>query len=294
MNIIDKNFNIKGVSLILGFFDGIHCGHRKVIKQAVDFAKENNAKTLLLTFKESPAQYFNKDFNYIFPRKVSYKKIEELGVDYLLEIDFEKVVKLTAEEYLSKLVEKFAPISITTGFNHTFGAGKLGTPFLLELMSKKDGYKYFCVKPYKIGNEAISSTLIKEYLKNGCIENANKLLCSNFTLKLKIIQGEKIGRQLGFPTANAQYPQNIIKLPYGVYKTSVLNKPAIMNWGVKPTFNNKKEILEIHILNGFNDNLYDKNLEVTILQKIRDEIEFDSKEDLINQIKKDIKSCLES
>ena len=76
MKIVDKDFNIKGVSIILGFFDGIHCGHTKVINQAVDFAKKNNTKTLMLTFKKSPAEYFNKEFNYIYPREISYKKIE--------------------------------------------------------------------------------------------------------------------------------------------------------------------------------------------------------------------------
>ena len=137
MKVIDKDFNIKGLSIILGFFDGIHCGHRAVINQAVHFASKNNVKTLLLTFKNSPAKYFNKEFSYIYPREISYEIIDSLGVDYLLEIDFEEVVDITAEDYLKILVEKYRPVSITTGFNHTFGRQKLGNPEFLSKMSEK-------------------------------------------------------------------------------------------------------------------------------------------------------------
>lgn len=292
MRIVDLDFKINSVSIILGFFDGIHCGHRKVIDQAVEFAKKNNTKTLLLTFKKSPAEYFNKEFNYICSRDLSYKKIEELGVDYLLEIEFEDVVNILADDYLEKLVQKYAPVSITTGFNHTFGANKKGNVELLEQMSEQLGYKYFCVLPYMFNNEIVSSTLIKEKIENGLAEKANELLGAEFTLKAKVIQGEKRGRKLGFPTANAEYPKNIVRLPFGVYKVAVLGKSAIMNWGVKPTFGGQKELLEVHILDGFNEDLYGKELDITVLKRIRGEKKFESKQELINQIKEDIKLCL--
>lgn len=291
MKVIDKDFNIKGISIILGFFDGIHCGHRAVINQAVDFASKNDVKTLLLTFKNSPAKYFNKEFSYIYPREISYEIIDSLGVDYLLEIDFEEVVDITAEDYLKILVEKYKPVSITTGFNHTFGCKKLGNPEFLSKKSDEYSYKYFCLQPCVVKNQVVSSTLIKEKIVSGDIIEANELLNQEFALKIKIIEGEKIGRKIGFPTANSEYPNDIVKLPYGVYKIEVLNKFAIMNWGVKPTFNSKNELLEIHIPN-FEENLYGKDLEIKVLDKIRSEKKFDSVEDLIKQIKEDIK-CLE-
>lgn len=291
MKIIDENFEIKGVSIILGFFDGIHCGHRAVINQAVGFASKKGRKSLLLTFKKSPAKYFNKEFNYIYPREISYEIIDSLGVDYLLEINFEEVIDITADNYLKFLIEKYEPISITTGFNHTFGRQKDGNPDFLSKMSTEFNYEYFCVQPCTVKNQVVSSTLIKEKIVNGDIVGINELLNQNFVLKVKIIEGEKIGRKIGFPTANAKYPLEIIKLPYGVYRVKVLNKLAIMNWGVKPTFNSKKELIEIHIPN-FDENLYGKVLEIKVLNKIRDEKKFDSIEDLIKQIKEDIK-CLE-
>lgn len=288
MKIIEEKFSIKGVSIILGFFDGIHCGHKAVIKQAVDFAKKKNAKTLLITFKETPAKYFDKKYSYICSRKNSYRNIEALGVDFLLEIDFEKIVNVSADDYLKQLVERFAPISITTGFNHTFGSQKFGNHLLLEKMSSKYNYEYFCVQPCVIDEETVSSTLIKNKILIGQVREANSLLGRNFSLEIKIIEGEKIGRKIGFPTANAEYPKEIIKLPYGVYKVKVLKRLAIMNWGVKPTFNLQKELLEIHIPN-FEENLYGQVLEVQVLGKIRDERKFDSVDDLIKQIKEDIR-----
>ena len=112
-----------------------------------------------------------------------------------------------------------------------------------------------------------------------------------FTIKSTVIKGEQLGRKIGFPTANMKYPEKIIKIPYGVYKIEIFNKPAIMNWGTKPTFLSD-EILEVHIPN-FNENLYGKELEIKILNKIRDEKKFENIEDLTAQIKKDVESCLE-
>lgn len=290
MRLIDKDFNIQGVSIILGFFDGLHCGHRAVINQAVEFAKKNNTKTLLLTFKNSPAEYFQKEFNYIYPREISYKKIESLNVDFLLEENFEDLVNIPAIKYLDEIVRKYLPKSITTGFNHTFGANKQGNPGVLKEMSAKYGYKYFEIPACFINEQIVSSTLIKKVLLKGDIIKANGLLTENFTLKIKIIEGEKIGRELGFPTANAIYPQNIVKIPYGVYKVLVCNRLAIMNFGIKPTFGKNNELLEIHIPN-YEANLYGEDLEVQVIEKIRDERKFASKEELIFQINEDLK-CL--
>ena len=290
MKVIDKDFNNKGISIILGFFDGIHCGHREVVNQAVNFAAQNNSMTLLITFKNSPAEFFKKEFKYIYPREISYRKIEALGVDYLLELDFANIINITAEEYLENLVKKYEPISITTGFNHTFGFNKQGNAKLLKDCSSQFGYEYFSIEPCVLGDELVSSTLIKNKLQKAELVDANKLLGEDFSLKVNIIEGEKLGRELGFPTANAKYPNKIIKLPYGVYKVSVLNKLAIMNWGVKPTFGKKKELLEIHIP-GFNGNLYNKELEIKVLDKIRDEKKFASCDELVAQINEDLR-CL--
>ena len=282
----------KGVALILGFFDGVHLGHQAVISQAVNYAKKTNAKTVLVTLKASPKEYFVCESEYIFERKESYKLIENLGVDYILELDFASVVDKTPEEYLVHfLINNFQPISITTGFNHTFGKNKKGTTSFLYECAKKYGYKYFCVEPEKVEDQIVSSSLIKELLKKGLIETANRLLNSRFKVSSTVVAGNAIGRKIGFPTANLNYPARIVQIPFGVYSVIVNGIPSILNWGVKPTVNGDVPTLEAHII-GFEGDLYNKILEIEFLKKIRDEKKFNSLDELQEQIKKDITECL--
>lgn len=283
MEFLNKKSNMpQKASLILGFFDGIHVGHREVIKNCP------SNKKILVTFSSSPAEFFNKNFEYIYSREYNYKLLEELGIDYIYEQKFEDVVSLSAEEYLEMLIKKFSPISITSGINHTFGNNRLGNSLFLK--NHEGLYKYFCTELTKIGEEIVCSSRIKQLLSNGEIEKANQFLSKNFVIKSTVIEGAKLGRELGFPTANLPYPKNIIRIPYGVYVAKVFNKSAIMNWGIKPTIGSK-EIIEVHIPN-FNKNLYGELVEVEILGKIRDEKKFENLEELKLQIKKDVEICL--
>lgn len=269
-------------SLIMGFFDGVHAGHRDVIKKATNLPK------IMVTFSSSPAEYFGKNFEYIYPRELNYKLIKDLGIDYIYEQEFSTIAQLTAEEYLKKLETTFNPNSIITGFNHTFGANRQGTPDFLE--KNQNTFQYLCTPPTKIRDEIVSSTKIKEYLKNGEIVKANEFLTRNFSIESRVIEGTKLGRKLGFPTANLKYPEKIVRIPYGVYKVKVFGQPAIMNWGIKPTIG-ANEIVEVHIPN-FKENLYGKKVEIEIISKVRDEKKFNNLEELKKQIEKDIEECL--
>ena len=142
------------LSLALGYFDGVHLGHRAVIKSAVDFAHENGNKSAVITFSDHPCCYFwGVCPKYILTRKEREKRISELGVDYLYELDFESISGLTAGEYLRDiLVKYFTPLSISTGWNHNFGFKKSGNVKFLSEQSKKYDYKYFELPPQKIGN----------------------------------------------------------------------------------------------------------------------------------------------
>ena len=277
----------KDVSLILGFFDGLHLGHRELILQA-----PNNTEKVLVTFSKSPAEYFTPKFSYIYSREVSYSIAEKLGIDYILEYDFSEILNISAEDYLNSLIEKFEPKYILSGFNHTFGKNKLGNAEFLEEKQQKYNYKYICVPEFKKERKTVSSTYIKELLADGQISKANSFLGENFKIKSKVIKGAQIGRAIGFPTANMKYPKDIIRIPYGVYCVKAFNMPAILNWGVKPTVDGKEEVLEIHIPNWEKD-LYEKELEIEIIDKIRDEQKFKSLEELKTQIKKDVQKCLE-
>ena len=287
MEILNKNSIFpKDVSLILGFFDGIHLGHCKVIESIM-----HTKKSVLVTFTTSPAEFFNKKTEYIYPRNFSYNLLESKGIDYILEYDFSEVVNLPAEEYLKDLIENFNPASITTGFNHSFGANKSGDSSFLKTKQADFGYKYFCVPEYKHNGYPVSSTNIKKLLSNGEIELANSLLGRNFSITSRVEEGARLGREIGFPTANLIYPENIVRIPHGVYVAKVLNKPAISNWGVKPTVGSDKEVVEVHIPN-FTGNLYSKDLNIEIIRKIRDEKKFNNIEELKLQICEDVEQCL--
>ena len=274
-------------SLILGFFDGVHLAHQAVINSALEFSEDS----VLITFKDSPAKYFNRECEYILSRNESVNKIKSMGVSEVIELDFDKIANLTVEEYLLFLKEKFSPASISTGFNHTFGKNKTGNAEFLRENQDKYGYKYFCTPALKINGEIVSSTFIKTLLRAGKVEDANFLLNSNFLLEGTVIKGAQLGRTIGFPTANIQYPENIVKIPYGVYAAKVGEKRAMLNWGMKPTVHNTFEpVVEAHVLD-FAGDLYGKNIKIEILKKIRDEIKFPSLDELRQQIEKDIISC---
>ena len=281
----------KNLSIALGYFDGVHLGHRAVINSAVNFAKENNLKSAVITFKDHPCCFFYGVCpKYILTREQRREKLASSGIDYLYELDFdEKLSSLSAQEYLENiLVKYFTPKSISTGFNHHFGAKKSGTPEFLRNNSKKYGYEYFEIPPQKIDGEIISSTAIRNYLQNGQIEKANKMLKDNFAITGIIVEGQKLGRKLGFKTANLIYPPELIDLPFGVYETNTQYGKGITNFGIRPTVSStQKPVAETHILNFARD-IYGEKINVEFVRMIRKEQKFDSVDELKQQIAKDI------
>lgn len=283
---INKNENL---SLALGFFDGVHKGHQKVIKSAVEFAQNNNLKSAVITFKEHPCCYlWGVSPKYILTKDIRRQKISELGIDYLYELDFEQISKYSAEEYLKNfIVAYFNPSAISTGWNHSFGHNKSGNSKVLRDSEKIFGYKYFEISPQKCGNEIISSTTIRKYLSKGDIKNANKMLGYNFSVSGEVIQGNQIGRTIGFKTANINYPLELIEIPYGVYSVSTNIGKGIANYGIRPTVNGEKPVLEVHIID-FDKDIYGKYINVEFVNMIRNEKKFDTLEDLKKQIAIDI------
>lgn len=281
----------KNLSIALGYFDGVHLGHRAVINSAVNFAKENNLKSAVITFKDHPCCFFYGVCpKYILTREQRREKLASSGIDYLYELDFdEKLSSLSAQEYLENiLVKYFTPKSISTGFNHHFGAQKSGTPEFLRNNSKKYGYEYFEIPPQKIDNEIISSTAIRNYLQNGQIEKANKMLKDNFAITGIVVEGQKLGRKLGFKTANLIYPPELIELPFGVYETNTQYGKGITNFGIRPTVSStQKPVAETHILN-FAKDIYGEKINVEFVRMLRKEQKFNSVDELKQQIAKDI------
>ena len=283
----------KNLALALGYFDGVHLGHQEVIKSAVDYANKHNTKSAVITFKDHPCCYFYGVCpKYILSRQQREEEIAKLGVDFLYELDFDKTLaELSAEEYLKNiLIKYFSPVAISTGFNHHFGARKSGDAEFLR--QHQDRFKYFEIPPQKINNEIISSTTIRNYLQKGDITNANKMLGKNFSITGKVIEGQKLGRKLGFRTANLIYPAEIVDIPFGVYEVQTTYGKGITNFGIRPTVcNTKKAVAETHILN-FERDIYGKEIRVEFLNMLRKEQKFNSVDELKKQISKDISKIL--
>ncbi len=289
---LTKNPNL---SLALGYFDGVHQGHQAVINNAVEFAKQHNTKSAVITFKDHPYCYFRGVCpKYLLTRKGREEKIEQLGVDYLYELDFESISGLLAEEYLRDvLIKYFTPSAISTGYNHNFGYKKSGNVKFLAAQAAKFGYQYFELPPQKLNNEVINSTEIRKLLSQGKIEKANKMLGYNFGITGEVIKGQQIGRTIGFRTANLIYPPELIDLPFGVYETAVRYAGkiyrGIANFGVRPTVNGKGALLEVHLLE-FDKDIYGENITVEFIKMIRKEKKFASLDELKKQITKDIEN----
>ena len=297
MEIFSQLNENKNTALALGYFDGVHKGHQAVIKSAVNFAKSQNKKSAVITFKDHPCCFFwGVCPKYILTRQERRNLIEKLGVDYLYELDFEKISQLSADEYFKNIILKyFSPISISAGFNHNFGANKSGDANLLKQYAQKYNFKYFMLEPEKYNNDIISSTQIRNLLSAGEINVANNMLGYNFSIEGTVVKGQQLGRQLGFNTANVLYPKELIDLPFGVYATKVNIAEkiynAITNFGIRPTVSNKNICtIESHIFN-FNDDIYNKNIRIEFISMLRKEQKYSSLSDLKRQISHDIELC---
>jgi len=181
---------------------------------------------------------------------------------------------MDASEYLHDVIIKhFAPSSISTGFNHFFGAKKSGDVKLLCTLQKEFCYQYFEIQPVLFDGEVVSSTRIRDDLSLGNIEMVNSMLGYNYFLEETVLEGQRLGRTLGFKTANLKYPEDLVDIGKGVYKVKVEYKgetyDGIANYGLRPTVGeNLEAMLEVHILN-FDKDIYGENIKVTFIKKIK-------------------------
>lgn len=301
MEIVRNLKIIPNLSLALGFFDGLHLGHQKVIGNAVDFARQNCTKSAVVTFSNHPFCYLQgvKAPKYILTNSDKYKMLETLGVDYVVELDFEEIKTLSARDYLENiLVKYFSPKFITSGLQHHFGSCRSGNADLLTKFQSKFGYEYVPVSELFLDGVKISSTSIRNFIGNAEIEHAEKMLGRKFSITGIVRQGKQKGRTIGFPTANILYPEGIIQPPHGVYDVDVLINAkkyrGISNFGTCPTITNGEvTTFETHILD-FEADLYGKEIRVKFNKKIRDEKKFENIDELKHQIQLDIDGLSDS
>ena len=282
--------------LTIGNFDGIHKGHEKIIKNLISSAKSSNVKSAILSFNPHPKIFFNGEKNFLInsiEKKISI--LQNLNIDYLIDLKFDdKLTHLSFDKFeQSILIQKLNIKKLYLGKDFRYGNQRKGSIDTLKILcdASNIGLEELQLLNDHHTNIKISSSKIRELLKNGEIEKANNHLYKKFSISGIVIQGDQRGRTIGIPTANLQFPENIIKIPYGVYavqiKLSEQTLFGIVNFGMRPTFNKPTSILEVHIFD-FDEDIYDKEIEVVFSNKIRDEKKFDGIKELLNQITLDI------
>ncbi len=291
-NLKDLNeHSVSASSVALGIFDGVHLGHQSIIKAAQQEAVERGLSSVILTFENHPRSLtINNCPSLITDFQTRLKLFKELGVDYVLAIKFSlEIMNMSPDEYLRNyLLAILNAKSVSVGYDHHFGKNRSGNVEFLKEFCKENNLSLTIKEAFKIDGDLVSSSSIREQLSTGNIKEANKLLGRNFTLRGTVIHGDGRGKELGFPTANLKISDELIKPKAGVYLATANKHKCLVNIGYRPTFSDKHELsIEAHLLD-FTENLYDHELELEFIDKIRDEKKFSSKDELIKQIKEDV------
>lgn len=296
-----KDYNSTKPSVItIGTFDGVHIGHKKIINQLTSISSKNNLISILLSFFPHPKMVLQNDKELKLINTIQEKEglLNSLNLDYLIIKEFTKEFsRLSALEFVRDiLVNKLNAKHIIIGYDHHFGRNRTANIEQLKEFGELYDFKVTEILAQDIDDIAISSTKIRKALINGEIRLANKFLGYNFFFSGDVVHGNNIGKTISFPTANIKIDAPYKLVPKnGVYivKTIIDNQITfgMMNIGYNPTFNGKQKSIEIHFMN-FNKNIYDKTLTIEMILRIRNEIKFNSVDDLKKQLEQDKLSTL--
>ena len=280
--------NKNGIALALGTFDGFHIGHKKVIENAI----ASNRKPQVLLFNEHPQKVLkSKSPGELITENNKRKLLREWGVEATV-INFSDIMSLTYEEFFYEvIVKKIGASVLSCGFNYHFGTKASGNTEKLKALCDKENIELLVSEPVEYKGEPVSSTRIRNAIRNGNIEDANNMLGREFSYDFLVVHGDARGRTIDSPTINQFFTEDFIIPEYGVYASySVIDGekyPSVTNVGVRPTIEGfSKERSETNIV-GFDGDLYDKNINVHLLKKIREEMKFNNLDELRNQIAKD-------
>jgi len=298
---IYKNFNLtknhKGAIILIGNFDGLHTGHQKLFNKAKNFKKRFKLKMGVITFDPIPKMFFKKLYNYRlsnFDQKIQLLK--KNNVDFIINKKFNiKFSKISCLDFIKKILfNKIKPKYIFVSDNFKFGYKRAGDIKLLKSLENDYHYKIIDPSPLKSKKFVISSTLIRKNLEKGNLKKVQRHLGRNWCIEGRVEKGRQLGKKIGFPTCNIDIKD--YKIPkIGVYAVKISRNnnrklKGIANIGYRPTFNQKKLVLEVNIFN-FSGNLYNKNLSIEFIEFIRGEKKFNGVLNLKKQIKIDCKKA---
>lgn len=283
----------------LGNFDGLHRGHMALINTLQSECMLHDLHSVIYTFKKHPEHILRKKLftPLIMTMEHKARVLEKTGIGslYFQEFD-EEFSRMAPEAFIEKvLVQKMRARLVVVGFNYRFGYMGKGDAELLKKMGARLGFHVIVIPPVKVREEIVSSTLIRQYIQKGKMEKVFELLGRHFSVPGKVITGKRVGRTMGFPTAN-MLPERYLVMPaVGVYITRTLYQGrwynSVTNVGRCPTVKQDAEVtLETHMM-GFEGELYGQDIEVFFLMKLRNEKKFETREELISQIQQDIQNA---
>ncbi len=277
--------------ITVGVFDGIHLAHKAIFKELLKIGQEKKLLPVVLTFYPHPDKVLGKAETPLIQTLLQrVRKIKEEGVENVIAVKFDREFsELSPEDFINFLIEKLKMKGILVGENFRFGKGMKGNTEFLKEIAEKKGFNVFIIKIFELNGKRLSSSLIRNILLEGRVEEAIPLLGRPYSICGKVIKGLGLGKTLGIPTANIQTENEI--LPEGVFITKAHLKgktfPSVTNVGRAPTLKGKEKTVETHII-GLEEEILNEEIELFFLKKIRDEIEFKSKEELKKRIVKDI------
>ncbi len=278
----------------LGNFDGVHKGHKELIKKAVEIGKEKEIPSFVVSFFPHPRLFFNEELKYINTLKEKNRNIEKLGIDALVVLEFNKdIASLTRENFVKEILyNKLNAKAVVVGFDFLFGKNREGNPENLIETAAQYGIEVYVVPPVEINNQRISSSLIRKFYDAGEIDKAKEFLGYYPEITGKVVRGKQIGKSIGFPTANIDYDKDQLIPGNGVYAVKICIKNesyfGTANVGVKPTVKEDSKVeVEVHIID-YDGDIYDEEVSLVFIGKIRNEKKFSSLEELKNQIDNDI------
>jgi len=286
-----KKKRLKGCVVALGTFDGVHRGHQQIIKQTIKHANKIKAASIALTFDPHPQQLIvpERGLKLLTDLREREDLLAELGIDGVVVFNFNRHLrKLSDTAFVKKyLVNRLGVRCVFVGYDYAFGKGRKGDSAHLKQLGKKFGFEVVVVPAVRSNNQAIKSRIIRELVSQGKFTKAIKLLGHPFQLTGRVIRGSGRGKELGFPTANLQVDPHKLIPAHGVYAGTANGRNCVVNIGARPTFGQDETVIEVHILN-FKRNIRNKNLNVSLTKRLRDEFQFSDVEKLKAQIRKDV------
>ena len=286
-------------AVALGLFDGLHIGHTVILTKTVAFARERGIAAAVFTFRDHPGNVMagKTAIPRLLLEEEKLETLSNLGIDYTFDFDFaDGFHQMLPEVFAEKLLKKsFLAEAVFSGFNFRFGADASGDTETLIKLGKEFGFKTYVIDPVCVNGRVVSSSLIRDLINEGEIEQAGQMLGYDYALSGSVQEGQNIGHSLGFPTANI-FPHSELTLPaFGVYVTETQTDsriyPSVSNVGVNPTVSeNGSAHVETHIIDS-NLDLYGKKISVSFKKKLREERRFESREALCHQIGIDVESA---